>query len=74
MDSSQYLLAGLAVFNPKEGGGFPQTLLASMIIVGCFVLLFQGKTIPNFLSLLLGAMSGYFFNNEIQRNMNKKRK
>lgn len=65
-------MALLAVFDPNEGGGLAQTILASIVLVAITVLAAFEKDIPQPLVLFAGLMAGYFFTSEAHKNLEKK--
>lgn len=49
------------VFNPNKGQGFFEMILATIILVGFFVVILSGQQVPIALESILGFVMGYYF-------------
>lgn len=59
----------MTVFSPQSGGRWPQTLLALLLTAGLIVIILEEKEIPTWMAVSYGGMITYFFQNEINKNL-----
>lgn len=49
------------VFNPQRGGGWRETILASLLIIGLFILWGLGRDVPTWVQGIATLISGFYF-------------
>lgn len=62
-------LVGLAtVFDPTDGDGWQESMIAVLLIVVVAVLMLLGKTVPEWLVGIMGMIAGFFFGAKVERH------
>lgn len=69
MEPQMFALGLLAVFNPKDGKGVNETIVAVIIVLGMFGLLFMDKRVPEWIIAIFSLVAGYFFSSHARENV-----
>lgn len=63
------LAHGVAVtMDPNDGDGWRETIIASLMIVGTFALMFLGREIPSWLIGLISLVAGFYFGDKVRKH------
>jgi len=67
-EACRALIGLVMTFDPQDGDGWRETIVATLFIVGVFTLMFIGKDVPEWLIGLIALVAGFYFGDKSRKH------